>query len=71
MQLCNSRLLSIIDAHFQPINVMHFTRPHAHFLVTAGQDGIIHVWTLVALTSVGGAAQVRYVSAKYVRVSLK
>ncbi|KAF7392659.1 hypothetical protein HZH66_008492 [Vespula vulgaris] len=44
-QFCNGRLLSIITRHYQTVTCLKFTKDSSMF-VSAGEDGLIFVWSL-------------------------
>ncbi|KAI4495556.1 hypothetical protein M0802_008568 [Mischocyttarus mexicanus] len=47
-QLCNGRLLAIIERHYQTVTCLKFTRDSSLFC-SAGEDGMILVWSLFSV----------------------
>lgn len=51
------KMFASLSRHYQPVNVVQFTDDNSHF-VSAGQDGMVLVWSLADVLSIGDRATV-------------
>jgi pre-rRNA-processing protein IPI3 len=55
-QISSGNMLAVLQKHYQPVTVIKFIDDGSHF-VTAGQDGMVLVWNLAQVYTIGYTMQ--------------